>query len=120
MRMFLGLGCVVLALSLIAAPDAVSNQGTAPTLRQREGTKIVGLNGEVREAGRRWIFVTPQGMTYNLLENLALQRAVQAARDDPEDRNWTIDGEFTEFLNENYILTKRLSRTVRSQTSPKP
>ncbi len=91
--------------------------GSSSANLQREGTKIGGITGELREAGRRWIFVSSSGQSLQVLENLALQRVVQAIRDDPTDRFWTIDGQLTEFLNENYLVIQRMVRTPRRSTS---
>ena len=95
---------------------AMSTVSETAAHRQREGTNVKQIIGEIRETGRRWLFITNQGTSYQILENLALQRAVQAARDDAKDRHWAVDGELTEFLGENYLLINRLMRTKNSAT----
>ncbi len=79
---------------------------------RREGTKLQDLTGELREAGRRWVFIVG-GESFPVLENLALQRAVQSIKDDGNDRFWTADAQVTEFLGENYLMLMRITRTPR-------
>jgi hypothetical protein len=78
---------------------------------QREGTTISEVSGQLRSSGPRWTLVGEGDTAYRLLENLTLQRIVQAFREDPEDRYWTVSGELTEFLGENYLLLRRGIRT---------
>lgn len=89
-----------------------SGENPAAATQRREGMKLQDVTGELREAGRRWVFISA-GESFQVLENLALQRAVQAIRDDSNDRFWTADAQVTEFMGENYLLILRMVRTPR-------
>jgi hypothetical protein len=105
---------IIVGTIIVAVSVGANSSSSGPTVKQREGTRIQNLAGELRETGRRWVISTTEGTTYHVLENLTLQRAVQALRDDPADRNWTVSGELTEFMGENYLFIQRLSRTPRN------
>jgi hypothetical protein len=89
-----------------------------PVQLEREGTEVRQLPGQVRWAGTRWLFVADGEPHYRLLENLTLQRVVQAIRDDSDDRFWTVSGNITEFLDENYLLLRRAVRTPSAEREP--
>jgi len=47
---------------------------------------------------------------YQVLENLALQRIVDAVSQDPNDLRWTTTGVITEFGGENWLLLSTVFR----------
>ena len=76
--------------------------------RIRENTPFQDKRGYFRATGQRTIFYTLDGSErYVCLENLSLERILQAMRDDPSRSAWKIGGVFTEFNDENYILIQR-------------
>ena len=83
-------------------------------LLHREGTTITGVAGQITRSGPRWLFtVGGQKKSYRLLENLALQRIVRSMTTDPTDRQWTLDGTYTEFGSDNFIMIRRAVRTSK-------
>ena len=76
--------------------------------RIRENTPFEGKRGYFRATGQRTTFYTLDGNErYVCLENLNLERILKAMKDDPSRTAWKIDGAFTEFNGENYILIHR-------------
>ena len=76
--------------------------------RIRENTPFQDKRGYFRATGQRTTFYTLDGNErYVCLENLNLDRILKAMRDDPSRSAWKIDGKFTEFNEENYILIER-------------
>ena len=74
----------------------------------RENTAFQGRHGYFRATGQRTTFYALDGNErYVCLENLNLERILKAMRDDPSRSAWKIDGKFTEFNEENYILIER-------------
>ena len=74
----------------------------------RENTPFQDKRGYFRATGQRTTFYTLDGAErYVCLENLNLERILKAMRDDPSRAAWKIDGKFTEFNEENYILIER-------------
>ena len=74
----------------------------------RENTPFKDKHGYFRATGQRTTFYTLDGNErYVCLENLNLERIQKAMRDDPSRTAWKIDGRFTEFNEENYILIDR-------------
>jgi hypothetical protein len=61
-----------------------------------------------RQTGDRTVLYTVEGnQRYTCLENLALDRILTATQERPDRRYWRIDGEFTEFRGENFVLIRR-------------
>jgi len=76
--------------------------------RIRENTPFQDKRGYFRATGQRTTFYSLDGTErYVCLENLNLERILKAMRDDPSRAAWKIDGKFTEFNEENYILIER-------------
>ena len=74
----------------------------------RENTPFKDKRGYFRATGQRTTFYALDGSErYVCLENLNLERILKAMRDDPSRTAWKIDGEFTEFNEENYIIIRR-------------
>ncbi len=136
--------CVAAADSWDLDLGSESDEQRRDSTRQlmREGTKVTAVVGRCSRVGRRWIFVaepveskgsmmspSPSAsgektmtkeaapMQYRLLENLALQRIVDAIAQDPNDVRWTITGVITEFSGENWLL---LSTVYRAPIAANP
>ena len=113
----LGLGAVVFAQREPMSTDPkveerplVTNASAAVVKKKkiRENTPFKDKYGYFRATGQRTTFYTLDGNErYVCLENLNLERILKAIRDDPARTAWKIDGEFTEFNEENYILIRR-------------
>jgi hypothetical protein len=105
--------------------------------RMREGARLGSTVGKFSRAGRRWVFefegnpLTVSSLVdasqpkpvsedknhgetapsrYRVLENLALQRVVEAIAQDPNDVRWTATGVITEFGRENWLLLSTVLR----------
>ncbi len=52
--------------------------------------------------------------TFEALENLALERIVQAVRADSSDKRWLVTGVVTEYRGRNFLLLERVSRAPRA------
>ena len=106
----------------VAIPQftCLAQEASAPTNQlRREGLEIAQVKGQIVRTGNRWALKIPNSdKSYRLLENLALQRVVHSLNADPTDRNWTIDGVFTEFSNENFIQISRAVRTSKVIANP--
>lgn len=60
-------------------------------------------------------------LRYRVLENLTLQRVVDAIAQDPNDVRWTASGVLTEFEGENWLLLSTVFRAHQStEASPYP
>ena len=90
----------------IAVP---AGQQTPHTQRIREGTAFRGKHVFFQQAGDRTVLYTVgDNQRFTCLENLALERILTTIRSNPDDRRfWNIDGEFTEFRGENFVLIRR-------------
>ena len=81
---------------------------TSRALRIREGTAFRNTLVQFRQTGDRTVLYTIEGShRYTCLENLALERILTAMTEKPERQYWQIDGEFTEFRGENFVLIRR-------------
>lgn len=100
-------------------PPSQPNQGFRPvavpqdrqalgTQRIREGVAFRQMLVSFRQTGDRTVLYTVEGnQRYTCLENLALDRILTATQERPDRRYWRIDGEFTEFRGENFVLIRR-------------
>ncbi|MDR0608999.1 MAG: hypothetical protein LBG58_02720 [Planctomycetaceae bacterium] len=87
--------------------------------RNREGTTIQGKKVFFRQTGNRTTMYTESdNERFVCLENLNLERILKAIDEKPSRTNWKIDGEFTEFRGENYILIRRA--VIVLETTPPP
>ena len=76
--------------------------------RIREGTAFRGMLVFFRQSGDRTALYTVEGnQRYTCLENLAMERILTALQENPDRQYWRIDGEFTEFRGENFVLIRR-------------
>ena len=88
--------------------ETSENPTRANKQRIREGTTFKDKIGFFRQVGQRTIFQTLDGNErYFCLENLTLERALKAIEDKPTRTLWRIDGTYTEFQGDNYILLQR-------------
>ncbi|MDR2754581.1 MAG: hypothetical protein LBC20_02635 [Planctomycetaceae bacterium] len=76
--------------------------------RNREGTIFQGKKVSFRQTGNRTtLYTIDDNERFICLENLNLERVLKAIDEKPTRTTWKIDGEFTEFRGENYILIRR-------------
>jgi len=112
-------------------------------LRLREGTRIGPLTGSFSSSSRRWIFESedpaddelgqlaskpteaPIGSPkqslptkFRVLENLALERIVEAISQDSSDIRWVVTGVITEFSSQNWLLLTTIVRAPGSGDAP--
>ena len=77
------------------------------TQRIREGTAFRDLHVFFRQIGDRTAMYTVEdNRRFLCLENLTLERILTTIEEKPERQIWKIDGEFTEFRGENYVLIR--------------
>lgn len=89
----------------VVAPDKESD---GRPKRIREGTAFRNRRVFFRQTGRRTTLYDVDGKErYLCLENLNLERILKAIEEQPARGIWTIDGVFTEFQGENYVLIQR-------------
>ncbi|MDR2169788.1 MAG: hypothetical protein LBP59_06575 [Planctomycetaceae bacterium] len=87
---------------------------TSTKKRIREGVTFQNKRVFFRQTGNRTTIYTVEGNNrYVCLENLNLERILKSIADRPEQTVWKIDGMFTEFNGENFVL---ISRSVASPT----
>ena len=96
-------------------PIAVlSAQQLTRTQRIREDTAFKNLHVFFRQIGDRTAMYTLEdNRRFLCLENLTLERILTTIEEKPERQIWKIDGKFTEFHGENYVL---IHRAIFSQT----
>jgi hypothetical protein len=88
----------------------IVTEPTKPGLSQkriREGTAFKGKRVFFRQAGTRTVLYTDENQRFTCLENLTLERVLKAIDETPAHKFWKIDGEFTEFRGENFVLIQR-------------
>ncbi|MDR0705294.1 MAG: hypothetical protein LBF88_09940 [Planctomycetaceae bacterium] len=87
--------------------------------RNREGTIFQGKKVFFRQTGNRTTMYTENdNERFVCLENLNLERILKAMDEKPSRTTWKIDGEFTEFRGENYVLIRRA--IIVQETAPTP
>ena len=127
-RMRWGTGILLVAMFVLIVPvrKMVVQAATVNAVGEvhREGTRVV-LIGKLQDAGRRLTFQTAEngtldGPSYELLENLALQRLVQAKKNDSDDVMWKVSGQLTEFFDENFLLIDRAVRAPQIDEAVEP
>lgn len=93
---------------------ATSERTTASKtdLLMREDTKIKSLKGMFTQKHGRWEFLE-DGSTKPIkcLENLWLQRIVDAQKSSTRKINWSINATVKEFGSENYLLIDTASKS---------
>ena len=81
----------------------------------REGARIESKLMVVRSTGDTLILEAEEDkQSFEALENLALERVLQAVRADSGDKRWLVTGQATEYRGRNYILLERASRAPRT------
>ncbi|MDR2116475.1 MAG: hypothetical protein LBP87_08840 [Planctomycetaceae bacterium] len=76
--------------------------------RNREGTVFQGKKVFFRQTGNRTtLYTVDDNERFVCLENLNLERILRVIDEKSLQTTWKIDGEFTEFRGENYILIRR-------------
>ena len=81
----------------------------------REGSRIESKLMLVRSAGDNLILETEEDkQSFEALENLALERILQAVRADSGDKHWLVTGLATEYRGRNFLLLERVSRAPRT------
>lgn len=82
---------------------------TDPSVKRiREGTTFQGIRVYFRSQGERTVLYTVQdNKRFVCLENLNLERILKAIGDKPDRGVWKVDGMYTEFRGENYVLIQR-------------
>lgn len=98
----------------VAGPSSPSDAGSLPKIpnRLREGTKISQQKGIFKITGDRVIFSSLDEALpkWVVLENLNLQRVIQAIHGSPREEIWIVTGRVTEFQGTNYLLLERATR----------
>jgi len=90
-------------------PIAPLQAGLTPSSQRiREGMPIRNMHVFFQQAGDRITLYTVEGnQRFTCLENLTLERTLRAMAENPERRRyWRIDGTFTEFRGENFVLIR--------------
>lgn len=115
-------GLAAIGSNLTAEDETTHNGGSQQTQVSREPVKLLreGARVEsrmmvVRSAADNLIFETEDDkQSLEALENLALERVVQAVRADSSDKRWLVTGQVTEYRGRNFILLERVSRAPRT------
>ncbi|MGL6194959.1 MAG: hypothetical protein ACRC2T_09080 [Thermoguttaceae bacterium] len=83
---------------------------TSKKKRIREDTVFKAKRCIFRVVGSRVVmFSEDETERYTCLENLNLERVMQVIRENSAEQIWTVDGRFTEYLGDNYILIERVA-----------
>ena len=89
----------------IAVPQT---QQTPRAKRLREGTAFKNKVVFFREIGDRIVMDNVEtNQRFTCLENLTLERVWTTSQQRSDRQFWKIDGEFTEFRGENFVLIRR-------------
>jgi hypothetical protein len=107
--------------SNLAAGDGASRTETTSDAGLREPSKLIREGSRIetklmvaRSVGDNLILeMEDDKQSFEALENLALERILQAVRADSGDKRWLITGQATEYRGRNYILLERVSRAPR-------
>ncbi len=94
-----------------ASPSGTGRKEVSKVMR--EGSRLESKLMTIRLAGESIVLESDDHQTFEALENLSLERIMQAVRADSGDNNWIISGQVTEFRGKNYILLDRVSRAPR-------
>jgi hypothetical protein len=94
-------------------------KNTVKNKQIREGTPFLGKRVYFRQTGQRTMMFTTDGKeNYLVLENLSLERILDAMDKKPDRGVWLADGEFTEFQGANYVLIQRAVAAPASSPVP--
>jgi hypothetical protein len=75
------------------------------------GTKLNASSPDSEDSSGA--LLTSNGPKWQLVENLMLQRIVNAIRTDSVDDAWIVTGRITEFFDENYLIIESARRSNR-------
>ncbi|MDA7950579.1 MAG: hypothetical protein MPJ24_03740 [Pirellulaceae bacterium] len=74
----------------------------------REGTRLNQFVGEFQMAGDRMTFTSKtEDRSFDVLENLALERIALTLKDNLGTQHWSIDGFVTEYEGKNYLFVTK-------------
>ena len=86
--------------------------------RLREGMDFKGKRCFFRTVGNRVsMFAEDETERFVCLENLNLERIMQAVQENPMQQIWKIDGIYTEYLGENFVFIKRATLAPQIATA---
>lgn len=86
-----------------------------PAKLMREGARLESRLMIVRSSGENLTLEAEDDkQSFEALENLALERILQAVRADSNDKRWLVTGQVTEYRGRNFILLERVSRAPRT------
>ena len=96
-------------------PDRESKSIAVPPAKQepranrfREGTAFKDKHVFFRQTNDRTVmYTTRDNQKFICLENLHLERILTTIQEKPDRQFWKIDGEYTEFRGENFVLIRR-------------
>jgi len=91
---------------------------TVAKKRIREGTAFKNKRCLFRVAGNRVsLFSEDESERYLCLENLNLERIMKVVQENPTQQIWNVDGYYTEYREENFVIIQRavLAPRVQSQ-----
>lgn len=81
----------------------------------REGSRIESKMMLVRSGGESLMLeYEEEKQAFEALENLALERVLQAVRADSNDKRWLVTGHITEYRGRNFIFLERVTRAPRT------
>ena len=76
--------------------------------RMREGTSFKDKYVFFKQTGDQTVLYTVDDeQRFTCLKNLTLERILTTIQEKPERKYWKIDGEYTEFRGENFVLIRR-------------
>ena len=114
-------GLAAIGSNLTAGDGASRGEGLPvesaqePVRLLREGARVESKMMVVRSAADNLIFESEDDkQSLEALENLALERVMQAVRADSSDKRWLVTGQVTEYRGRNFILLERVSRAPRT------
>lgn len=96
------------------APSESANSASDTPKIVREGARIESKIMRAKLAGENIVWEADDSKkSFDSLENLALERVLQAVHADGSERPWIVTGTITEFKGRNFILLERASRAPR-------
>ena len=113
--LFAGLVVFAQRAEVPLSPDRESKPIAIPPAKQtlranrfREGTTFKDKHVFFRQTNDRTVlYTTLDNQKFTCLENLHLERILTTIQEKPERQFWKIDGEYTEFRGENFVLIRR-------------
>jgi hypothetical protein len=113
-------GAIGVTSWLIADDLTQPSSAVAPKSQlHREGTELRDEPGRFLSVGNRQSFVSTNGTTYVVLENLNLERVGKIVDTSPEAVDWFISGKVTEYQGANYLLISRARRKASTAKLPR-